>query len=364
MSNPPVLRLSEALYTDMKTTRRARPIPSSRCKRALEPSSSTQTASTDGRCPCYSAIRVLLPTSFAVADRAYHAAARGRVASNSSRDQQGETELTCPCHLDTPLLGHDISTENNCSLETPSYYGGDCDNGDEAEAFSDKGYSNHLEQKDCGLTQDGVAVRGRSQEHIFALASETIVVESVLGFLAVRALLEQAHQDSAGRKSGRDASVVADASSLRNDDTEATNSSKFVTRDSSRQATSVVVRRLVEWLRFAPLIKALRENEETTLTDLGLFNAVVTCPQLACSRGMGRTAAPARPRRKRDEGPHLGPATGDDEEKFILSSSMTDVDAYEVTGRCEAGMEWTVFHLELQDTTDGQGSSPAKDSRF
>lgn len=338
MSSLPVLRLSQALYTNVPTARGGdrKPLPISRRKRALEPSSSTQTTSTDA---CYSAVRVLLPRSFAVADRAYHAAAGGRVPGDGLGYQKEEAELTCPCHLDTPLLGYDISLENGCSVETQSNYGANGDNAGGAEALNDTDDSNNLERKDCGLAQHTAAVRERSrQESVFVTASAAVVVESVLGFLAVRALLEQAHRDSAGKESKR---------------------------DSSRQAASAAVQRLVGWLRFSLLTAALLDgNEESALSDLWLLDAVAGCPQVACSRGTERTTATAGPRRRRHEGRRVGLANGENEEELGPSSLAKDVDAYEVTGRCEAGMEWSVFYLELEDATDDQGVSPAKGNFF
>lgn len=395
MSNLPVLRLSQALYTDVPTTRcngdhlarQRRRLPSSSRKRALQPLLPTSArerprAEAD---PQYSAVRVLLPRSFAVADCAYHHANAARTLktpSDSSREKQQAAPCR-PCRSDSQSSLEERDNEQQLQTSSPSseirYHD---THGAAAELLGADGSS--AGEDDCGLAQPASVVTTEAvthgwphEEDVVVAASSAVVVESVLGFLAVRALLERAHDGgdegvNTGTHGGRstDAAYTSAVATAQRQ-----NVSQTIERDSSgRAGVSKAVGRLVGWLRLAARTAALVTDNEDALTWLWPNDVDATAggddgslpalyyPELAYSGVTERsdiTGGQQNWWRGDEEGASVGQVGGGEGRGMEMGPLMEHVrkDGYhKVVGMCEAEAEWSIYYLELVDGTDEVGT--------
>lgn len=348
-----MLRLSQALYTDIPrrgcdgdcaVTGQQKLSSSLSRKRALaSPSSraSGEGTTTRPKQPAFSAVRLLLPRTFATADRTYHAAGRGERVCDDGLETRGEdVELSCPCTSDAPLLpGNDtLGTHNSphiadgldVSFET-NYNEDDSFHLDNAAARALNAVAGDGSRcgKDCGLTHHWATTARRELPGRFQPVVTTaapVVVESVLGFSTVSALLEQSY-------------ISSTCSAARESDSTSP-------REGSDHTISEAVRRLIGWINFAAATRVLGQEEEdvaqghvvvsTGNISTGLFSRGIKGAESSCT-----ISATGQERRHK----HHELQADFEEENAVV---------YEVTGRCDAGVEWDVFYLELADGPENE----------
>lgn len=316
MLNLPVVRLSQALYTDAPTklpSNRWRPAPSR--KRVLDkPQQIEQLPRARNRKrglgPC--SIRLLLPRSFAVADRAYHDAAGARERA-SSTTREPKTKLTFQCK--DALLEHSppVSNDGTSSINSHTSAGSADTTENVAEIARASGCGLEHCTKMLDVRCQPVQLESAAEEEPFP--ESVVAVESVLGFAAVRALLERLYTGSGATHCSPD---VGDRSTL------------LAVPD---LGTTEALRRLIAWLRLAEATTALDGSMVSVGSSAlrGRYDVVVGTDRCRTAEGAATVV------RQRTDNEVLAAALPPGEEADHT---------YAVTGRCEAGSEWSVFYLE------------------
>ncbi|CAM9183765.1 unnamed protein product [Laminaria digitata] len=389
MPSPPVLRLSQALYTNVPSPARAPPAArSSSRKREHGQVAASACEQKETATPSSSAsVRLLLPRAFDVADRAYHARQQFSEAAAAAvvSEEVGHVEVgvvACLCCGD----GSEIEKRQLPVAATAGIIAGD------NTARDCCGCEYQQQQRFDPLAAAAaaaVAVAARGG------GAEMVVVESVLGFSALHSLLERSlataapqqqsrdHHDLNGPSGGGAAGAAADGS-----DAEALDGTRRGER-SDPAGVSEAVGRLVGWLRTVSLAStALLEghegnddiisyrqhqitNSSSSSSNNGSSNGskkssssdntsdnlreagLVGEPGNVVGNGAydadGRRTFPATGKRKTS--PHEAAAEAPAAAAVaattaICGASTDDLRCYQVTGRCEVGSEWSAFTLK------------------
>lgn len=363
MSSPPVVRLSHALYSDAPFPRRAVPTAplspicsgkQSRREQVLDRSSPRQSellastrstptkstvASSSGAAeaatvgaPPAGVVRLLLPRAFAVADRAYHT--RYRVEGSSTIPATRTTSIgvhrnqdeivDCPCRrpeLGAPEAQQLFEAGKRSSREISAsqsrddindIHGGNCSRS--ARVSQARSHDRQLEE-------------GRKVSQANGQRARMVIVESVLGFSTVRSLLEQSH--GAAHATSRDeqssgydsehvpfSSVQVDCPPPDEVQEGRGQSSGERGQQCRNVSTSEAIGRLVGWLRLA--IAASDSTKESSNGRDHLIAGSVDVSEMLSSSAMDTNG----------------------------EGWACDRAQYEVTGRCDAGLEWSGFTLE------------------
>lgn len=351
MSSPRIVQLSKALYSDAPLKEqylREWPCSSPRKRGHTYVAPEFETRKT-GRST--SAVRLLLPRAFSIADRELCAAAD--VVRERRAGGTGSTVVASVASLHTGLeptradaIGiaagvDDVSRcqPECCCLTTPS--------------------QEPVQRHPSGQTSTAAA----------GGAVMMVVVESFLGFMAVRALLEQSYQHSAASNLASSQPVEDGSNGAAVQDDNNSSGSSSCSRGGATQgrddnrgggeesfdapAVAETVRRLVGWLRLAGEMAALEDGSEVGADEPYGFS-----PSIGTRRMLDESNRRALVGRKRRETTVV--VARDDEELCSAPSSEKeeeegDSSLYEVTGRCDAGREWSVFTIEPA-TAGGQGT--------
>ena len=218
MPSPPVVRLSQALYND---------VPAQSCRKGGSSSSANEADSSADKLASPSpVVRLLLPRTFAVADRTY-----------------GESLVTT---VGGTSRERDSRAASSCS--------GDVAGRDSAEQEHDRGRSGSTSRR-----QPPSSIRSPTHGRVALV----VVVESVLSFTAVCGLLDRAHAaaavaaspaaNTAGEAMDCEEPSSGDESSCCHaaDGCSPQDAAGAATDDGDARGVSKAVGRLVDWLRIA-----------------------------------------------------------------------------------------------------------------
>ncbi|CAM9666678.1 unnamed protein product [Scytosiphon promiscuus] len=303
MSSPPIVQLSQVLYHDP-------PVPAPICATSRHPalngihdccatpavSVSRGTAEMARRAA--RAVRLLLPRTFAVADRAYHQSKAIEKVDTAGERRGWAASCGC-CRGDSATAGQqqpEGAREEHEGRSTGSSSG----TSTASTRHSETGASS--ERPTCSI---------RSAKREAEEGGGVIVVESVLGLSAVRALLDRSY---AAARGGGDCSGD--------------------TSVDSTHGVSEAAGRLAGWLRIVAMSTALRRQGWPGNRSSSSSSSIIE------KAAGGKRFAPM-----------LDPALDRDEFlSAVAAVARADQRArdtlYEVTGRCEAGGEWIGFDLE------------------
>lgn len=294
MLHPPVLRLSKALYSDAPNHVEGPSRTVSSRKRGHENLTSSII--------CPSPLRMLLPRTFVHAEHAYH-------ARNILRDTKvGKYDRICTrtsrSTEQSPIVGDNVSTAK--------VDGGGGMPPSETGATPPR----------CDATSLIPGAAHSKGSHVSTKARMVVVVESLLGFLAVRSLLEESHKSWKG------------AGSTFEFDNDSQNRDGLPDRD-----VSIPVRRLVGWLRLTvAMANRGRLDDNTILKEQH-------CPALGESPGTPGTEHEVQ-RASMDSGGQRG-------RRNIRRGSGNNGPAqayqevYAVTRCCDHASGWSEFYLDL-----------------
>ena len=236
MPSPPVVRLSQALYND---------VPAQSCRKGGSKSSANEAGSSADKLASPSpVVRLLLPRTFAVADRTYGESLVTTVGG-TSRERYSRAASSCS----RDVAGRDLAEQEHDrgrSGSKPCTTASSCSTPAGNPASTSR-------------RQPPSSIRSPTQGRVALV----VVVESVLSFTAVCGLLDRAHAaaavaaspaaNTAGEamdceepSSGDESSCCHAADGCRPQD-----AARAVTDDGDARGVSKAVGRLVDWLRIA-----------------------------------------------------------------------------------------------------------------
>lgn len=311
MTSPPILRLSQALYTDVSASfSPSYRILSSR-KRTLK--------QCKGISNCSYPLRMLLPRTFAHAERVYHA---GDHVADIAQGKEPNSRRPCQ----DGASGQSDDVDGHPSEE----------NGDDGEDVSSS-YTNTGVQEKCGLADLEAGVHKPEGGPPATTVEIIVVVESVIGFVTLRSLLERSYRSRT--IDGR----VGECES--NDPNE---------WDGTDADVSTVLGRLVGWLLLAAATARSGDLEDLAIASCLSLPSGFSEGDISSSDSKLRILSVRdRQRRRRD-------SVKDEDDPPLLTHDVGD--AYGVTEWCDSGSEWSVFFLESQGEGKRQralvGASP------
>lgn len=365
MPSPCIVKLSKALYSDAPSVREPPSCSSSR-KRGHAYSPAFERGTTTVRRP--STVRLLLPRSFAVADRELCAAAdevRGRKAGG----------ISSTTTVVTGVASHQTGAEATSRADAIRIGAVGVDGVSRCQAecccCSSTTASQEEDQRHPGRqTKTTVVAAGGAGA---GAAVMMIVVESFLGFTAVRALLEQSYQhnsDDLATSSQQPVGECSSGAAVLQDDSSSSSCTTTRDRDDIRGegeerfdalAAAETVRRLLGWLRLAGETAELEDGTELEMDEsrknkspgFGTRRLLdeISTNDGTCSGLVGRKRREASSVARDDEDLLLAPSSWEGEEE----AEGRDASLYEVTGQCDASREWSVFTIEPA-TAWGQGT--------
>ena len=316
MPIPTIVRLSQALYSDVPS-----PAPARSCRKRNHANSDTTsvTAAAESAEETPPAVfRLLLPRTFAVADRAYHDSLITEGYAKGTGRKAGATGAAC--------RDGDAASEVAPQLDIAG--GTREEEHDGCSSDSDSGSRQRQPPCSVRLAAQGGAV--------------LLVVESVLGFSEVCGLLDRSHAALTKAAGDREEGVrprPGDPDFLCT-----CNGEDSATNDGDQSAVSVAVGRLVGWLRIA----AARSN----LSDHGSSGSVVTTSRPKLEPGNARTES-------------AGVATsfdldlGGDDLLLAVAGGRAYDTPYGVSGQCERAAGWKAFDLEAKEArASGEDTEP------
>lgn len=301
MSSPPIVQLSQILYHDVPSTA---PLCSSSHHLARSGVNGRATTAAVAVSPGTTeiperparAVRLLLPRTFAVADRAYHDSIAAEKVGKVRERRVGAAGYGC-CRRDSAPTAGEQQTSEGAGEEHDGCTGGS--SGTTTCPTQHDDICSSQEPPRCSLRP---ATKAKEEGAV------VVVVESVLGLSAVGSLLDQSYSyvPIAGVLNGRD----VDAS----------------------DAVSEAAGRLAGWLRIVAMGAALQRQGWPPHHRSSSSNVE------KAARGKRRASL-------------LDPDF-DDDDFLVAAAAVATADGrahsalYEVTGRCEAGEEWVSFDLE------------------
>lgn len=296
MPIPPIVRLSQALYTDVPS-----PAPGRSCRKRSHASNSgtSDTVAASAQQPRPAVVRLLLPPTFAVADRAYHDSVTALVGRKKAPERIAGDGAT-----------GSASCDGDADSVVPPHLGVD---GALLEEHDGSGSGSYSRQRQPSSSSQS-ATRG---------GAVLIVVESVLGFSAVCNLLDRSH---AALASAAGDITKVEKPPLGDSVCRCAGQDSAASDDSDRGAVSEAVSRLVGWLRVA----AARTN----LPSDGNSNSSITTRRRTQNAGFAFS---------------LDVDLDDDELLLTAANVQAHGTLYGVRGQREAGAEWRVFDLEPKD---------------
>ena len=351
MPTIPVVRLSEVLYADVPTVARGRSVlnfssPSrKRDSSHISPPEAGTWGNPDDAPFAATELRVLLPSTFAVAKRAYDTVDSSAAVGMENKGKNvllGDNRcctLQCDCS-DLQITGNKASehemdvvasdSSKSCSGESASTL--HCDQHHCRDNFMSKSATREARESDC----------------------LTVVVESVLGFSTLRSLLQhRSHMRPAAVP--QDRPPPEDQSCLVGGRRPPQNEVDFsqLKGDSFDAGVSKALGRLVGWLRIVAATEALRKQ-----VNLG-------GPHVDMNKGGQKSDG-----RRRDKGSvfashEIRAVVAVDDEDTLAETAMAAVGCvsgimYEVTS-CIHQHDWSTFALEpAHPTTEGK----AEEVRF
>lgn len=377
----PVLRLSQALYSDAPSPVPAQMTPPSssasrkRChsRVAGPPFVRRNTKGADASATA-TTVRVMLPRTFATADRAYHATGDA-TPIGAAREEEGG------------VAGYALCRGVRAADGTPKAAGGgqeddavsvSCDDGAVDGEVSTAMDCSHRDSNSrstaCSPTSSAALNKGGSQRRCYGRSravtaggddavpavATTLVVESVLGFSAVRDLLERSHGLVVAGLGGDD--EPAEKQPCCSAGAEVTLIGKghggcgeVGEGGVVELGVSEAVGRLVGWLRLAAASESLVQQEQQHRSVNGSGSGGRVTDNVGQDDGPARRGGdgegeslPSRARENvvlgGEDGAMAAPA---DSAGVVVVEAGTGCAGYEVTGRYEAGSEWSVFDLEL-----------------
>lgn len=343
MPTLPVVRLSKILYNNAPTVSRSRSA-STACSPSLKrghshvssPRSKVGNIDKFEEAPFAAAeVCLLLPNTFPVANRVYHEENKSMVVSVAEEGKEGA------------LDGSSCSPLQCCGTEIDSYWNKRendknnfvTDGTDGSGCSPNQRASTHRDIQNHCTDQSALS---KLPEEVIIGKCLTVVVESVLGFTALRALLERSHitPDPAVQDSSRlpdQASCVGESGLALHE--KVNNDNRGHDFDTG---VSEAVGRVVQWLRIEAAREALRKRVDSNSKGGTLTNTI-------------------RKRNKENvsDDTRAGFTTGvvrayvtDDEDTLeakalrAVSGCCAGGSLYEVTGRRAEGDEWSTFTLE------------------
>ena len=378
MPNPPVLRLSLALYSNVPSSARAPPAARSSSRKHEH----RQVASASGfeqNETATASVRLLLPRTFAVADRAYHARQQCPEAAEAVIEEVQQTEVgvvACPC---CDGGGSAIEKQRLPLIAAGGFVSG----GEGVRAEEGAPTASSSSHRACA-TPACCTPGCDSQQQLFdpltsAAAmvgrvgggAEMVVVESVLGFSALYSLLER----SLATSRPRDSNDVNGLSGGTAGVAHGCDGEFDCAREGGEKfdlGVAVAVGRLVGWLRTAkastgyeesddisyqhPIFSSSRSSSSKSSSTSGTSDKLLVGlvgkggDAVGSNADVGGRAFPATGKRKESSREATAPVTA------TTRASCTDDLRYQVTGRCEVGTEWSAFTLQPAAAKQAQGT--------
>lgn len=358
MPTLPVVRLSKVLYNNAPTVTRSRPAPNA-CSPSLKrghshvssPRSKVGNMDNFEEAPFAAAeVRLLLPSTFPVANRVYHEENNSIVVCVEEEGKIGALDGSSCCPLQ--CCGTEIEVYRNKRKHGKNKTVTDSTDGSGCCATSNRGSGSPNQR---ASTRRGIQNHCPDQSALSKLTEEvsignglTVVVESVLGFTALRALLERSHKTPASAV--QDSPLLLDQPSCVGESGSALH--KKVNSDNGGNTfdsgVSEAVGRVVEWLRIEAAREALRKRDD--------FGGHVD------SNSKGGTLTNTLIKRSKEnvgDDTRAGFTTGavrayvTNDEDTLAAEALRAVGGcytggilYEVTERCAEGDEWSTFTLE------------------
>ena len=333
MSSPPVLQLSQALYSNIPWS--ARVPPDARASSRKREHGQVAASECDS-----ASVRLLLPKAFDVADRAYHARQQCSEAAAASAAAGGEVGRVKVGLETSPCCGDGSEVEKRCLPVAATATGRMASDNSSSSSSISCSTSAFPTARDCGgdsqqqsshplaaAAATVIAARGRG-------SADIVVVESVLGFSALHSLLERSLATAPRSRDYHRLNGPAGGEAGAADGCDGESDGRR-REEKPDPGVSDAVGRLMGWLKIARASTALPEGHEGN-DDISYHQHQTG---RKCSSGSGRKKASPRE-----------PAAA-----ATTTSASTDGLRYQVTGRCEVGSEWSVFTLEPA-TTQARGA--------